>query len=98
MVAFLDKALSNDSKTNAPAPLPGTKPEALALMGLEPFSGLSLCLYVVTLIASKPAQEYKLLSLQLPTNMRLAFPFLMRSKPNKMASVPVVQAEELLVI
>ena len=27
-----------------PAPLPGTNPEAVSLMGLDPFSGVSLCL------------------------------------------------------
>ena len=42
--APLSIALSKDSNNNAPAPLPGTKPAAVALIGRDAFSGSSLCL------------------------------------------------------
>src|SRR6266542_804427 len=87
-------ALSSDSSRRTPAPLPGTKPHAVALMGREPSSGASLNDEQRTLrIASKPAQIPKWEPSAPPTYIASANPKATFFQPSKIASVPVVQAE-----
>ena len=91
------RALSRLSSTSTPAPEPGTKPPAEALMGREARSGSSLKLRQSTRMASKPAQMAAWAPSTPPQSMRSARPERIRHRPSATASAPVAQALEFAV-
>ena len=88
-------AVSNSSRTSIAPPEPGTKPQALALIGRDPAAGLSLYLRQSTRMASKPPQMKGVAPSDPPAAMRLANPILILQRASITASFPVLQAEEL---
>src|SRR5580693_9541544 len=84
------------SRSKMPAPDDGTKPPAVALIGRDAFSGVSLCVRQRTFIASAPAQAYFECPSDPPASIRFARPSRIRRKAFTTASFPVEHALEFV--